>query len=120
MDSSAFCPLRISDYIYLYLGGSEPFQPFNPLQEATPKTPSGQTPPAPTCVSVVLFILNWFVCHPIWYIATYTLNYSKLEFCMLLLVLEQNCGKKWKKVRHRVLEKKVLGIFGPEGGKMQK
>jgi hypothetical protein len=34
-------------------------------------------------------------------------------------VLEQNCGKKWEKLRHRVLEKMVFGIFGPEGGKMQ-
>jgi hypothetical protein len=32
---------------------------------------------------VALFIAYWFVCHPLWYLKTYTLKYSKLEFCML-------------------------------------
>jgi len=35
-------------------------------------------------------------------------------------VLVQNCGKIWEWLRHRLLENKVLGIFGPEGKKKAK
>ena len=48
------------------------------------------------CVSVVLFISDESSCHPVWYLETYTLKYSKLEFGMLF-----SCtgAKLWKNMR---------------------